>query len=189
MHCGHLPWQGAHTTNQNRDNLSINYQVSTPSAEMAGSWWFQHVPTDSKCQGRSILLHWNLLKKERLLPGWRRGKRLHWITWITATDGTSYPDLRHGRTQVAIKMKPQGGCECSTRGWYTNDMPRAWCMSMIVNVCIHCASILLLSFIETWRNCRCVIYKAIIQNHRCVGIMSLASSWSKLIYQVWATQH
>lgn len=118
------------------------HKVSTPSAEMAGSWWFQHVPTDkTNCQGRSIPLHWNLLKKERPLPGWRRGKstRLRETmrnTWFGSL-GSQPPVANHtpicfGRTQVAIKMKPQGGCECSTRGWYTNDMPRAWCMSMYV---------------------------------------------------------
>lgn len=73
------------------------HKVSTPSAEMAGSWWFQHVPTDSNCQGRSILLHWNLLKKERLLPGWRRGKRVHVFEKQWETHDLDHLDHSHRR--------------------------------------------------------------------------------------------
>ena len=86
---------GAH--NKSKQGQPEMHKVSTPSAEMAGSWWFQHVPTDSNCQGRSIPLHWNLLKKERLLPGWRRGKRVHVFEKQWETHDLDHLDHSHRR--------------------------------------------------------------------------------------------
>ena len=150
MHCGQLPWQRAHTTNQNRDRLSINYhQPSTINAQSVDTFcrngWFMVVPTCS---------NWFQLPRKEYtialespeegetatgMEAWKEGTCLRETmrnTWF-GSPGSQPPTANHtpicfGRTQVAIKMKPQGGCECSTRGWYTNDMPRAWCMSMYV---------------------------------------------------------
>lgn len=49
MHCGHLPCKGAHTTNQNRDSLSINYHGKHAQSvdTFCRNGWFMVVPTCS----------------------------------------------------------------------------------------------------------------------------------------------
>ena len=187
MHCGHLPWQGAHTTNQNRDSLRCTKcrHLLQKWLVHGGSNMFQLIPTAKEGVYHCIGISWRRRDCYRD-GGAERGymssrnneKHMIWITWITATDGKSYPDLLRANT---------GGYQDEATRWVW--MLHTWMVHkwhtqsmMYVNDCQCMYSLYIHSFIETWRNCRCVINKTIIQNHRCVGIMSLASSWS------WSTR-